>query len=845
MRASRITALSSLALLLCLFLAACGGGSSKPKPPAGPPTITSTVLTQATVNVPYSFYLQASGGSGTYTWSISSGSLPPGLTFSDQTAQISGTPTLLGSYSFTATVTDSNNLSGTANLTLVVGGALIIDCNSCYSGTLTLPAGSPGVAYNAMLSVTGGVAPYSWCVVETSGTCDNGSGGALPPGLTISTSTDGKYNGIISGTPTSAPAVPTQFTVQVSDSETPIAVATASLKLTIIGIATTSLPIGSLNSAYSQNMAVTGGVLPYTWRLTMGTTLPPGLSLDPGNCIQSRLPSCTIAGTPTVAGTYPFTVQVRDSENPPAIATAQLSITVQGITNATLNGNYAIVLNGYENGSPFIMAAAFVADGNGNITGGFLDLNNGSGEQIDSEGNVIPQIIGPGSVYNLNPNGAGTLTLVTNQPATYQFSVAVTPSACTTNPFVSTCGQVIESDPSNPKNYGSGVLKVEDSAFFGITQFFPGDFALLASGTDPSGNRYAAAGALGTNPSTLVDIDCSGNGWGLKNGCPLDIDDNGQAASNPMKGSFSSTLDPTVGRGNFVDISFPTDPNGRCLGSGNSPACHYAYYVVNHAEMILISADPISKPANLALWRGYRQTSSAGGWTLSALTNNSVMELNAVDPSGNSPAADLTAGFFVSNGTGSATLNTDENDGGTLHLKQSSPGTYAIDTEGQKTGRVTLTGFDTQFGTTPPVMYLFGSNFAFVVGTDAKVTSGVLEPQSLSKPTNGEYDSWVANLYAGGSISPVLTGVTNSVTELIADGAGNITAAQYTSGPGGPSGPNKLVLTYNVDDTGRAVVLLPNGNRYGNLYVVSPTKFILLPVGTAPALNIFASGPGF
>jgi hypothetical protein len=103
----------------------------------------------------------------------------------------------------------------------------------------------------------------------------------------------------------------------------------------------------------------------------------------------------------------------------------------------------------------------------------------------------------------------------------------------------------------------------------------------------------------------------------------------------------------------------------------------------------------------------------------------------------------------------------------------------------------------------------------------------------------------VANLYAGGSISPVLTGVTNSVTELIADGAGNITAAQYTSGPGGPSGPNKLVLTYNVDDTGRAVVLLPNGNRYGNLYVVSPTKFILLPVGTAPALNIFASGPGF
>src|SRR5271169_1066253 len=72
MRASRILALSSLAIVLCVFLAACGGGS-KPKPPAGPPFITSTTLPQATVNNGYSFYLQASGGTGTYTWSITSG----------------------------------------------------------------------------------------------------------------------------------------------------------------------------------------------------------------------------------------------------------------------------------------------------------------------------------------------------------------------------------------------------------------------------------------------------------------------------------------------------------------------------------------------------------------------------------------------------------------------------------------------------------------------------------------------------------------------------------------------------------------------------------------------------
>jgi hypothetical protein len=259
--------------------------------------------------------------------------------------------------------------------------------------------------------------------------------------------------------------------------------------------------------------------------------------------------------------------------------------------------------------------------------------------------------------------------------------------------------------------------------------------------------------------------------------------------------------------------------------------------------MMIISADPLSKPANLTLWRAYRQTSSAGGWALTALTDSTpaccVMELNAVDPNGGTPLADVTAGFLVSNGAGSATLNTDENDGGTLNLQQSSPGTYAIDSEGQKTGRVTFSGFTTQFGTTPPVLYLFGSNFAFVVGTDAKVTSGVLEPQSGSPFSN----SSVANIYAGGSISPVLTGVTNSVTDLIANGGG-ITATQYTSGPGGPTGPNGLTLTYSVDNTGRAVVT-QNGNQYGILYVVSPTKFILLPVGTAPALNVFVSATGF
>ncbi len=383
---------------------------------------------------------------------------------------------------------------------------------------------------------------------------------------------------------------------------------------------------------------------------------------------------------------------------------------------------------------------------------------------------------------------------------------------------------------------------MQDPDYFPLDSFFPGNFALLFWGTDPNSQRYAGAGALGTNTITRVDIDCSadlahgGNGWGL-DGCPADVNDNGQAASNPIKGTFSATIDQHTGRGDFVNLQFPSDPNGYCIRTQQQTACSYAYYIINHNEMILIAADPITKPAYLTLWSASRQLSTAGGWTLSALQGTSVMELNAVDPNGGTPLADVTAGLFVSDGAGNATFNFDENKGGTPNLQQSSAGTYALDSTGQKTGRMTFSGFS-QFGTTQPVIYMISSDNAVLVGTDPNVTSGVIEPQSGSPFSDGS----VINLYAGGSSWPVLSAVTNSVTALFADGTGNISATQNTSGPNGNGGPTNLTLTYDVDATGRAVVQ-QGGNPFGVLYVVSPSKAILLPLDSTPTLNVFASGP--
>jgi hypothetical protein len=85
------------------------------------PTPVGSILGSATVGSAYSEALTAKGGTSPYSFSITSGSLPTGLTLASGT--ISGTPSAAGTFTFTVGVTDANLFTGTQSFSIVVATA--------------------------------------------------------------------------------------------------------------------------------------------------------------------------------------------------------------------------------------------------------------------------------------------------------------------------------------------------------------------------------------------------------------------------------------------------------------------------------------------------------------------------------------------------------------------------------------------------------------------------------------------------------------------------------------------------------------------------------------------------
>lgn len=302
-----------------------------------PPSVITDSLSNGTINKSYSTTLAASGGETPYSWSVSSGALPAGLSLS-AAGTISGTPTTTGSSTFTVKLEDSSSpkQSATKSLALTVSNSV----QPLSITTSSLPNGTSGTAYSSTLAATGGLTPYAWTI----------SSGALPAGLTLSRA------GTISGTPTTAGS--SAFTVEVTDSSSPKLTATKAFTVTIadsvqpLVMSPTTLPNGTNGTPYSSTISISGGKSPYSWSISSGT-LPAGLTLSNNG---------TISGTPTGSGTSAFTVQVSDSSSPKltasqtysvTISAATLTITSSSLSNATTGAPYSATVSRTGGTAPF------------------------------------------------------------------------------------------------------------------------------------------------------------------------------------------------------------------------------------------------------------------------------------------------------------------------------------------------------------------------------------------------------------------------------------------------------------------------------------------------------------
>jgi lysophospholipase L1-like esterase len=338
---------------------------------------------EATVNIPYSYTPSVTGGVAPYSWSVSSGELPAGLSLNPSTGAITGTPTATGSTGVTLRVADSSqpvaqSVTSTGSLTVAPAPALQIE-------SAALPAAIDGAPYRALVFVSGGTAPLTFSITH----------GALPASLSLDPG-----SGVISGTPSSQGS--SEFTLQVSDASKPSQVRTGSFTVTVgpppaLAIVTSELQEASAGASFSQALIATGGSMPYSWSITSGA-LPAGLTLSAS--------TGQISGAPTEGGTFSFSAKVTDSGSPtPHTATVPLNLVVTPP-------------------SPLRMTTSSLASG---TQGVYYDI------PIEAQGGVQPfrWSFASGALpdgLSLDPNSGAIYGLPTSY-GTYSFSVQVADSS--------------------------------------------------------------------------------------------------------------------------------------------------------------------------------------------------------------------------------------------------------------------------------------------------------------------------------------------------------------------------------------------------------------------------------
>jgi len=574
-----------------------------------------------------------------------------------------------------------------------------------------------------------------------------------------------------------------------------------------------------------------------TWTLTAGGT--------------SCSPACgtlTPGAAPTLTATYlpPAVLPTGANDSPTITATSVTKTSASDSFQFTINsattlfkGSFAFLVRGYDlTGSPMAMAGSITADGNGNITAGNLDINNGGGIT------AVPTPIS--GTYTVNPSfhnvvhGTFTITSFTFPNSPNHISLSFVISADGSH------GKIVELDGIGYRNVGT--IQLQDPSALSAAKP-AGTYAFGLDSDAPVGGRTVEAGqfVLTSNGVTsgLVDASRAADLIPRYSATPL--------ASGPATSPDSS------GRGTLT-LNIPA------TASGPASSTLYAYYIVNSGQLNLIQ---IQQDLTFGMVQAgvARLQKPLTANSVNSLVTFQMTGMDAVPGTANGIGPDVIVGLMLISGGTTCALHFDANDLGTIKINQTFNCTVAFDpTTGR--GIITVPGGFQGFFMNSATFYLYDVGQGFIIDSDPSTSGNTPPPLTVTNnafsgyflpqaggPFNAQTLSGNALFSSGGTAIPAIPNIAAALNftgaAMSYTAAGDFTDQDPTNGN---LANVSFSGTYSFSDQtlGHGTILLPQqifGNLIGNqlypasFYIIGHNQFVAIGVQNGVESSVAFSDP--
>lgn len=339
--------------------------------------------------------LQFTGGAMPFTYTLTSGTLPAGLTLGASTGTITGTTTVSGAYPITVKLTDATGATVSANVTFYIESSGGVTVNFSPAPPSAMGLQNP-ISIAAVLS-----GDYTGLGIDWSVSCSAAAScGSFSPAHTAS----GEATIF-----TANASLPAGTVVTVTAASTADATRTASAQITVSGIAVSMSTLPTLLTP--------GGTLPLTATVT-GDAANAGvnwtLSCQSTDC--GSIPASSASGVivnytaPAVAPKGNNVTITASSVTVPSVAVSNALLIAARTPNGLLKGQSVILIKGQNASSEaHTLIGTLIGDGNGNFTDAYVRVNGDPSGNNYSSSDIISD--GGSATYSLDASGRGTITI--------------------------------------------------------------------------------------------------------------------------------------------------------------------------------------------------------------------------------------------------------------------------------------------------------------------------------------------------------------------------------------------------------------------------------------------------